>query len=294
MSTDGLRDGRISANGISFAFLEAGPATGPLALCLHGFPDSAWTFQYLLPDLAEAGYHAVAPFQRGFAPTGLAGDGIYQTGALVADACALHGALGGDGRAVVIGHDWGAIAAYGAGAFAPERWTKVVGAAVPPGETLAKGLFAYDQLRRSWYIFFFQSPLADLAVPMDDLAFIEGLWADWSPGFDGSEFVARAKDCLRDPANLAAAIGYYRAALGNGPTDPALAGQQIATSQLVPQPTLYLHGSNDGCMGVNLVGTAPEYLGPGSHMAIVDRTGHFLHLEAPREVNGHIMSFLAT
>src|SRR5579871_5069950 len=233
MSTDGLREARVTANGISFAYLETGPTDGPLALCLHGFPDSAWTWQYLLPALADTGYHAVAPFLRGYAPTEVPATGIYQTGALVADACALHDVLAGD--------DWGALAAYGAATYAPERWSRVVGAAVPPGESAAKGLLSYDQLRRSWYIFFLQTPLSDLAVPMDDLAFIDRLWADWSPGFDGSEFAARAKDCLRDPANLSAAIGYYRAIFGNGPTDAALAGQQAATSASVPQPTLYLH-----------------------------------------------------
>jgi pimeloyl-ACP methyl ester carboxylesterase len=294
MSTNGLRDGRLTANGIAFAFLECGPSTGPLALCLHGFPDSAWTWQHLLPVLAEAGFHAVAPFLRGYAPTEVPADGIYQTGALVADACALHDALAGDDRAVIIGHDWGALAAYGAAAFAPSRWRRVVGAAVPPGESAARGMFTYDQLRRSWYIFFFQSPLSDIAVPMEDLAFIDRLWADWSPGFDGSEFAERAKDCMRDPANLAAALGYYRAVLGNGPTDPDLAEQQAATSLRVPQPTLYLHGARDGCMGVNLVGAAPEFLGPGSHVVVVDETGHFLHLEAPDEVNQHIVNFLVS
>ncbi len=294
MSTDGLREARITANGISCAYLDSGPASGPLALCLHGFPDSAWTWQHLLPVLADAGYHAVAPFLRGYAPTEVPADGIYQTGALVADACALHDVLGGDERAVIIGHDWGALATYGAASYAPERWARVVGAAVPPGESAAKGLLSYDQLRRSWYIFFFQSPLSDIAVPMNDLAFIDRLWADWSPGFDGSEFAAHAKDCLREPANLSAALGYYRAVLGNGPTDPSLTAQQAATASSVPQPTLYLHGARDGCMGVNLVGAAPEYLGPGSHVAIIDETGHFLHLEEPGEVNKHILSFLTS
>jgi pimeloyl-ACP methyl ester carboxylesterase len=288
-----LREGRITANGITFAYLETGPAAGPLALCLHGFPDSAWTWQHLLPELAEAGFRAIAPFLRGYAPTEVPANGIYQTGALAADACALHDALGGDDRAVIIGHDWGAMATYGAAAFAPERWARVVGAAVPPGTSAAKGMLTYDQLRRSWYIFFFQSPLSDIAVPMNDLAFIDRLWADWSPGFDGSEYAARAKDCMRDPANLAAALGYYRAALGNGPIDAGLNEYQNAVSGAVPQPTLYLHGARDGCMGVSLVGTAPEFLGPGSQMAIIDGTGHFLHLEAPHEVNKHILGFLA-
>src|SRR5690349_2263747 len=121
----------ITANGVEFAYLEAGAGDGrPLALCLHGFPDSAHSFRHLLPALADAGYHAVAPWMRGYAPTEVPADGRYQGGAIAADAIALHEALGGDGDAVIIGHDWGAVATYGAAAFAPERWRKVVTMAV--------------------------------------------------------------------------------------------------------------------------------------------------------------------
>ena len=64
-----LGRGRVTANGITFEYLEAGE--GPLALCMHGFPDSPFTYRHLLPELARAGFHAVAPFVRGFAPTEL-------------------------------------------------------------------------------------------------------------------------------------------------------------------------------------------------------------------------------
>src|SRR5215470_6781862 len=99
----------VRANDLEFGVLEAG--TGPLALCLHGFPDCAHTWRHLLPALADAGFHAVAPFMRGYAPTGIPGDAAYQIGALAADATALHEVLGGTADAVLIGHDWGAEAA---------------------------------------------------------------------------------------------------------------------------------------------------------------------------------------
>src|SRR6266516_4645509 len=98
MAAAEVRSRDLSANGVGFAVLEAG--SGPLALCLHGFPDSAQTWRHLLPSLAEAGFHAVAPFMRGYAPTAIPADGCYRIGALVADAVALHEALGGDDRAV--------------------------------------------------------------------------------------------------------------------------------------------------------------------------------------------------
>src|SRR3954465_5483310 len=107
-----IGDGTVEANGVTYGYLADGPEDGPLALCLHGFPDSAWTWRHLLPELAAAGYRAVAPFLRGYAPTSIPDDGLYQSGAVASDAIALHAALGGGDDAVVIGHDWGALAAY--------------------------------------------------------------------------------------------------------------------------------------------------------------------------------------
>ena len=107
-----VAEGRVDGQRCRLRLPRSG--SGPLALCLHGFPDTAWSWRHLLPALAEAGFHAVAPFMRGYAPTAVPTDGRYQIGALVADALALHDVLGGDGDAVIIGHDWGAMATYGA------------------------------------------------------------------------------------------------------------------------------------------------------------------------------------
>ncbi len=288
-----ITKGEVTANGLAFAYLEAG--SGPLALCLHGFPDSAWGWRHLLPALAAAGYRAVAPFQRGYAPTAVPADGRYQTGALALDACELHEALGGDADATIIGHDWGAMATYGAAAWAPDRWRRVVTAAVPPADAVASAFLSFDQLRRSWYMFFFQHPLAEMAVQMDDLTFIDRLWADWSPGYDAHEDLGHVKDCLRDPSNLAAALGYYRATLGTGYQDPALSDIQAAGSLPTPQPTLYLHGTTDGCMGVELVKGVEALLpGEGSRVELIEGAGHFLHLERPDEVNRLIVDFLGS
>ncbi len=112
--------GEVRANGLRFHYQEIGE--GPLALCLHGFPDSPYTYRYLLPELAEAGYRAVTPFSRGFAPTELPADRHHiHTSTMVADAVALPEALDGDGDAVLIAHDWGAVAAWGAVGVEPER-----------------------------------------------------------------------------------------------------------------------------------------------------------------------------
>src|SRR3954464_8939253 len=102
----------ISTPKLDIAILEAGDPKAPLALCLHGFPDSAYTWRHLLPMLADAGYRAVAPFMRGYAPTEVPADGRYQTAVLSEDALALHDELGGDQQGVIVGHDWGAPATY--------------------------------------------------------------------------------------------------------------------------------------------------------------------------------------
>lgn len=286
-----ITEGSVEANGVDFHYLEAGE--GPLALLLHGFPDSAHTWRHLLPALADAGYHAVAPWLRGYAPTSVPPDGRYQVGALAQDAAALHDALGDGSPAVLVGHDWGAIATYTAVGWQPERWRTAVTLAVPPLGSVMAGFLSYSQLRRSWYMFFFQSPLSDLAVAADDLAFIDRLWADWSPGYDGSADLPHVKDALRDPANLSAALGYYRAMLGEGLKDPAL--DEVDAAGFTPSPvrTLYLHGADDGCMGAELVGDLSAFFPvEGSRTQIVPGTGHFLQLEDPDTVNHLILDFL--
>jgi pimeloyl-ACP methyl ester carboxylesterase len=288
-----ISEGRIAANGLEFGYLEAG--SGPLALCLHGFPDSSWTWRHLLPALADAGFHAVAPFLRGYAPTSIPEDGRYQTAAIGLDANALHQELGGGGDAVIIGHDWGAMATYIAANHEPERWRRVVTMAVPPAGAVAAGFLTYAQLKRSWYMFFFQHGLADMVVGMDDLSFIDGLWADWSPGYDATEDLPHVKDCLRDPANLMAALGYYRATLGNVGVDPALDAVQAKGSEATKQPTLYLHGRTDGCMGIEVAEGAQVFLtSEGSRMEVVDDAGHFLHVERPDVVNQLVVDFVTS
>lgn len=288
-----IDEGHIHANGVEFAYLEAG--SGPLALCLHGFPDCAWGWRWLLPALADAGFHAVAPFLRGYAPTAIPPDGRYQYGAVVADATALHEALGGDGEAVIIGHDWGAIATYGAVAYDPARWRRAVTAAIPPLVVMADRLLDYDQLRRFWYQFLFLSPWGEAAVAADDLAFVDRLWAEWSPGYDASDVLGPVKDSLRPPASLAAALAYYRAVYDPASHDPELAAQEAACLDVPALPTLYLQGATDGCIPVDVVEPARAVLdSPGSRVEVVDHAGHFLQYEQPEVVNRLIVDFVTS
>ncbi|GAC1329153.1 MAG: alpha/beta fold hydrolase [Mycobacteriales bacterium] len=285
-----LREGRVLAGDLDVAYLETG-GTGPLALCLHGFPDSAYTWRHLLPELAAAGYRAVAPFSRGYAPTGLPGGGHVQTGVLGVDAVDLHEALGGDCDAVVIGHDWGAVAAYAAAGLAPQRWRRVVTLATPPALGLRQ-LTTYPQARRSFYMWLFQLPFAEKVVAANDFDFLARLWADWSPGYDAAQDVDHARACLREPANLCAVLDYYRTMLDPTRRTPELELAQAAAATAPPQPTLYLHGRDDGCIGVENVDGVAARLASGSRVEVVDGAGHFLHLERPVQVNAHVLGFL--
>lgn len=286
------RENTVTVNGLSFAVLESGPQNGPLALCLHGYPDTAWTWRHLIPELVDAGWRAVAPFTRGYAPTSLPVDGRYQTGALIADANALHGALGASEEAVLIGHDWGAVTAYGAASHQPERWQRVVTLAIPPAPVMAGAFTDVEQLKRSWYMFFQCTALAEQVIPLKNFAFVRALWNDWSPGYDAAEDVERVAEALADPSHLVAALGYYRAQFGIAELDPSLAAEQQAAAMTPPHPTLYMHGSTDGCVAAAYVSSALGFLAHNSEVDVVEDAGHWLHLEKPQEVNRRIVGFV--
>lgn len=287
----------VTVRDIDFAYLESGPPDGPLALLLHGFPDHAITWSYLLDDLAAAGYHAVAPWTRGYAPTSLAPDGNYQVANLALDAIALADHFAGDRTdAVLIGHDWGAISAYTAAAHAPDRFAKLVTLAVPHAAAVANHfLNEPEQLKRSFYVFLFQTPLADFAVPADDYKLIDFLWATWSPGYTPDPAFMRAlKDSFDVPGCLSAAVDYYRFTMGTKPSDPALDTVQQAGNGTISIPTLYLHGATDGGMGAEVV--VPDEMTPlfpaGLEFEMVPEVGHFLHREQPAHINARILEFL--
>lgn len=290
--TNGFGRGVATANGVSFHYLTQGE--GPLALLLHGFPDTAHTWRYLMPQLAACGYRVVAPFMRGYAPTqapdmaSLDAMGLFL--ALGGDANGLHAALGGDDRAVLIGHDWGAVATYSAALQGPDLWRRCVTLAVPPLQVLGPRHSQYAQLKRSFYMWFFQMAAADDVVRADNFAFIRALWADWSPGYDASEDIPVLAESLAATANLDAALGYYRAFF-NAETFSFAYGDAV---EPLSQPLLYLHGIADGCISLDhdAVASSQAFAGPGSAVALLRGCGHFLHLEQPEEVGRRIQDFL--
>lgn len=292
---------RFQTNGLDVHAYAWGDDAAPLALCLHGYPDTAWTWRHLGPRLAGEGWRVVAPFLRGYAPTSLAPDGCYQLGALARDAAAAHRALGGDERAVIIGHDWGAAIAYVTAAAHPELFARIVTLAIaPPAVVFAplrqprrlvtdRRLLA-KQLPMSWYMLFQQLPWLPERV-LEPL--VTKLWRDWSPGYDGREDVARALEALRPPGHATAAMRYYRALAQPWARSRAYATEQRHFFDVPCAPTLYLHGADDGCQTAAGAPRAIDVLASGSRVEVVPGTGHFLQLEAPELVNGLIADFVA-
>jgi len=184
----------VATPAVQLRALSWGPADAPIALCLHGFPDTAYTWRKVAPQLVDAGWRVVAPFMRGYAPTSVPSDGSYHVGALMDDALRVLEAAGPTGRDVFIGHDWGAIAGAGLAAMPDSPFTKAVIMSVPLsaafrplGRVPQSGKLAAKlprQLLHSWYIMYFQLPwLPDRSASW----VVPKLWRDWSPGYRADE-----------------------------------------------------------------------------------------------------------
>lgn len=145
-------------DGLRFDVTESGPSDGPVVLLLHGFPQTAASWEPVAARLAEAGYRVLAPDQRGYTPAARpSGRRAYRGAELVADALALVDATGAD-TVHVVGHDWGAAVAWAFAATHPERTATVTGVSVPHPTAFARAIGTSRQALLSWYIYAFQLP----------------------------------------------------------------------------------------------------------------------------------------
>ena len=283
--------GTVHANGIDFQYLEIGE--GPLALCFHGFPDHAYSFRHLLPDLAEAGFRAIAPFMRGYAPTQAPKDGKYQAVLMCRDVLGIIDALGAE-NAYLIGNDWGAGAVTGATVLAPEKVNKLV--TIASGRADRELQRTYLHLRGPWHGYFFQMPFAEEVVAHNDYAFVEDWWRDASPEWDIPAYALESiRETFRKPGVVQAALSYYRARYRPELQDPAAKeDEDRVAAGPVTVPTLALHGTRDrpkrldGFESENM----DRYFTGGLEKVIIPGTGHFMHQEKPEEINPLIVNFL--
>lgn len=271
---------------MTLSCLVDGPADGELVIAAHGFPDGPVTFDRLAEALGAAGYAVARPAMRGYAPSTPAPSTRYDASALGEDLLAIADALSPDRPVRLVGHDWGAVAAYAACALRPERVRAVVTMAVPHPRTALPRWLRPAQLRRSWYMGFFQlRGVAEAWLERDDLANVERLWRDWSPGYAcPPERMEAVKAGMR--GRLPEVLGYYRAMLV-----PSRRGRILLAKTSVP--ALYLHGLDDGCIGAEMADGMARAFTRGLTVEHVSNAGHFLHLEQPARVHERILDFLA-
>lgn len=294
---------RVDANGVSFAVRTAGPDAGtansaeagtddaPLALLVHGFPDSPRTWRHLAPALLAAGYRVAAPWTRGLPPTGPAPDGRYRPEDLADDLVALHAALGGDERAVLVGHDWGAVAGQVLlSRPGPSPFRAAVLLAIPPLHTVwrTRPLALPAALVQVTYMGVAQLPGIDRLLRARLPGVVRTIWRAWSPDLDPDPAdLAAAVDPLAAPGGLAAQLGYYRA------LPRAIPGLLTGAPAAMACPTLFLHGRDDQCIHVAVAEAAQGDLAPGATLEVIDDVGHFLHLEAPEAIADRVLAHFA-
>jgi pimeloyl-ACP methyl ester carboxylesterase len=255
----------VTANGLRFACLEAGK--GPLILLLHGFPDTAHSWDAILPRLAAAGYRAVAPFMRGYAPTEIP-DRDANMKTIASDALALIEALG-EKDAIVLGYDWGATAAYGAAALDPARVRRLIVLGIPHPVTIP---VTPSMLWKVRHFFAFKLPGAPKRFAKNDFAALPMLCRRWSPTWNPApaEFDA-VRACFADPRSVDAALGYYRALPLRPP--PHL-------RRKIDVPTLVFAGTDDPAVSPANYRAAQRMF---TKEYIVEEMpgGHFMHREHP-------------
>jgi pimeloyl-ACP methyl ester carboxylesterase len=267
----------LSANGVRFAFLEEG--SGPLVLLVHGFPDTPHTWDHVRPALARDGYRALSPYTRGYHPSTVPDDGRYDSATLGRDLLAMIEALG-EQRAIVVGHDWGASAAYAAAGLAPERVALLVTVALPHPASLR------PRPRLLWgarHMLFFQRRGAAAAVRANDFAYLDRLLRRWSPAWDvPAGETAAVKQVFSQPESLTAALGYYRA-LRQAPPPALRAAIRV--------PSVVFAGEDDPNLRPSDYERARR-LHTAPHEIVRMPGGHFLHREHPERFTDELLRVL--
>ena len=268
------------------AYLEQGAPDAPLVVLQHGFPDFPKTFLPVMSLLSAAGHRCVAPFLRGYVPSTL--HGPFHAGRMGEGLAAVVRALSPGRPALLVGHDWGAVATYAAVTRAPELFRRAVTLAIPHTAAFQYNLQkSRKQQRQSAYMGFFMLPfLPDRVVPLNDFAFVDALWRRWSPGYrPDAAYMRELKACLR--ASLPAPLGHYRALRSTlvGRPPPA---------RKITVPLLHLHGEDDGCVDFATSRGEERYFAGEFRSECLPGLGHFLHLEAPERVAERILQFAAS
>lgn len=269
---------------------QQGPPDGRPVLLLHGWPDAPRGWQAVAGRLHERGWRTIVPALRGSGATRFRAADTPRDGrgiALAADAIDLLDALGLD-RVAVVGHDWGARAAYTVAALAPERVSAIAALALA---YQPRGVFAmppFDQARSFWYQWLMHVDAGARAVAADPIGFARIQWDTWSPPgwFDDAEFEATAAS-FANPDWVPITLNAYRSRfLAGEPRDPrygALA-ERLAQTERLATPTLMIQGGDDRCDQPAGSENQEHLFTGGYERILLDGVGHFPHREAPEAV----------
>jgi pimeloyl-ACP methyl ester carboxylesterase len=269
-----LREWEVAVGEHRHSALTAGPASGELVLFLHGFPEFSDTWTEQLHAFGEAGYHALAVDQRGYArearPEHVED---YTVELLVADALAFAESQGAD-RFHLVARDWGAMVAWTLAAAHPERVRSLSVLGTPHPSALQRAIATDDgQFHDLGYARYFRRGVgkAEKYLLRDGAA---QLRAVYSPGLP-VEFVERTVARLSEPGALTAALNWYRGATND--TFDLPVGR-------ITVPTLYLWGREDPWLGQGAAELTVHYIDAEYRFQIMDGVSQWMALEAPDEV----------
>ncbi|HWW20474.1 MAG TPA: alpha/beta hydrolase [Steroidobacteraceae bacterium] len=278
----------IHANGIDFHVAVEGLGSR-LALCLHGFPEVSFSWRHQIPLLASLGFQVWAPDLRGYGGTARPlGVDAYAIERLEEDVAGLIEASGCR-EVLLIGHDWGAAIAWNYAMFGRLPISRLIIMNVPHPALFAKGLRTLQQMRKSWYILFFQLPaIPEWILSRDHCAAIghalRGMAVDKSRFPD--EVLRVYRDNAAQPGALTAMINYYRALVRGR---RRLGARRITTINV---PTLLLWGEVDTALGKELTYGTDHYA-PQLTLRYLPNVSHWVQQEAPETVNAMLQAWLS-
>ena len=279
----------VTAGVLDVAVELHGPADGPAAILLHGFPDDVRTWDGVAPALAAQGLRVVVPYLRGYGPTRYRDPSTPRSGqqaALGADLLALMDALG-IGQATLAGYDWGGRAACIVAALWPGRVRGLVSANGYNIQDIAGSARPAppEQEARYWYQWYLHTGRGVAALEQDRAAFCRLLWRMWSPTYPLTDAeYARTAASFDNPDFVATVVQSYRHRHRAAPGDPALQGIEDRLAALPPitVPSVVLHGAADGVdPPANSTASGRRFAGP-FRREVIPGAGHFLPREAPQ------------
>ena len=282
---------------LSVGYEERGPNSGFPVMLVHGWPDDVRTWDGIVPWLIEAGFRTIAPYVRGFGPTTFLRPDTVRSGQLAAlgsDVIDLAAALRLE-RYAVVGHDWGARAAYIAASQAPDAITHCIALSVGYGTNDPGQQLPLVQVRNYWYHWYMALERGRELLEKERREFCRYLWTTWSPAwrFGDTEFDATA--CSFDnPDWTAIVVNSYRHRWGLAAGDPRYdpLEARLHPAPLIRTPTLVLHGAADAANDVTTsAGKERFFAGPYARRLLPD-VGHFPQREAPQSVAAEIVSWL--